>query len=89
METGGCIMRLKEEFIQKVRENEMTEQPTPNVVYMDSDLEEVICIEMGAKYKVSENKFTLYRGEEKVELKVEHIENRFGSDVEETLITLE
>lgn len=82
-------MKLKEEFIQKVRESEEAEKPDKYNVYFDTDLEVLILSELKATYNIEDKKFILNRGDERMEFKVEHIENRFGSDVEETLITLE
>jgi hypothetical protein len=81
-------VNFREEFIQKVKEHEATEQPEENLVYWDGDLDEVI-EDMGATMVQSEPTFIIRRGEETAEFEIEELENRFHSEYPtETLITL-
>lgn len=80
---------LKEEFIHLVRGNEMADQPAPNKVYFDTDLEELVIDELKASFTFEDSKFIITRGGEKVEFKSEEVENRHDhKNIEETLITL-
>lgn len=78
---------MKDKVIKIIQAAKMTEQPKPNLVYNDGDLEELI-IENGFDYSYKDNKFTITKGERCIEFKYEEVENRFGNDIKEILITL-
>lgn len=83
-------MGIREEFIKKVQEDSYTEQPTPNVVYLDGDLETLVS-DMGAYIEHNERTgvFAVCRTIERAEFKCEELPNRFSDEyLTETLITL-
>lgn len=82
-------MSLKADFIHMVRKNEMTDQPDPDCVYFDYDLE-VVLSNIGADhdYNIEKGLFVIFRGQEEVAFKYRDHVNRHGADGDESLISL-
>ncbi len=76
---------MRKEIIKLIKQDDNVERPIENVVYLDSDLE-ILLHDNGYDYSYTNDNFSINKNNKTENFKCEHMENRFGIDVEEVII---
>jgi len=76
---------MRKEIIELIKQDNDVEQPIENIVYLDSDLEELLH-DNGYGYNYTDEYFSVTKNNKTENFKCEHMENRFGTGIDELII---